>query len=120
MAIVLSFNDETIATWPVSSCPESSVPHRHSKKFTYYKNEERAREATKAAKKKLERRKESRKKPLKPMSEALRKEPKQDPKPEKIYPTTVAETFGFLKSCAKIGRAVQQECRDRSRMPSSA
>eukprot|EP00456_Euglypha_rotunda_P093392 TRINITY_DN98603_c0_g2_i1.p3 TRINITY_DN98603_c0_g2~~TRINITY_DN98603_c0_g2_i1.p3 ORF type:complete len:103 (-),score=28.00 TRINITY_DN98603_c0_g2_i1:10-318(-) len=27
---------------------------------------------------------------------------------------------GLLLSCPEIGRAVQQECRDRSRMPSSA
>ena len=34
--------------------------------------------------------------------------------------TTMEATGGKTKLVLKIGRAVQQECRDRSRMPSSA
>eukprot|EP00456_Euglypha_rotunda_P089204 TRINITY_DN92032_c0_g1_i1.p1 TRINITY_DN92032_c0_g1~~TRINITY_DN92032_c0_g1_i1.p1 ORF type:complete len:103 (+),score=33.13 TRINITY_DN92032_c0_g1_i1:158-466(+) len=37
-----------------------------------------------------------------------------------ILPTTFAQALIVLTAVIKIGRAVQQECRDRSRMPSSA
>jgi len=94
-----SFNDEVIATCPVSKCSKLTTRHIHSKKFTYYKNEIRAQEAKIKAHKRKERRNEGRTK--KPMPKSLKEIlERKEPKAEKIYPNTVAEGLENLKKTA--------------------